>query len=254
MRFAVIFTALAGGTGVSSAASILTVYTSVNGQAFAPGNQSVVPGDVVRARYVCATDNPAAVGLAGFSFFPLVINWKNGHDLLAPWTPPSGSQDTTTPGVNGPGVRDHDAGTGRLAPFAASASTAAPTAMFGTGTLRISGTGTAGRVAIAQNVPQFSSNPSGNYFSQANPVPVFQFSFTVGTAHDVGSVITIDGELTQQYALARWYDDLQGSTAIFDGAIALERGTLTVVPTPGVLALVGAGGAWGVLAARRRRG
>lgn len=48
----------------------------------------------------------------------------------------------------------------------------------------------------------------------------------------------------------RWYNNLTGTTAINDPNPILREGTLTYVPAPGALALLGLGG---VVAARRRR-
>lgn len=251
MRFALILTALAGGAGISSAASILTVYTSVNGGAFVPGNQPVLPGYVVRARYVCQTDLPAAVGLAGFSYNPLVSNWQAGDDQLAAWSTPSGSQDTTNPGVNGPGVRDHATGNGRLAPFGYFAATTLPTASVGAGELRILGAGTGGTIPIGQNAPEFSTNPNGSYFSGANPVPVFQFTFTVGNGHAAGTTMTIGADLPATVGRTQWWNDLMGTTAITDGVPRLDVGAVTIVPGPGVLACAGVGV---VVSIGRRRG
>lgn len=249
MRFAVILAALAGGAGLSSAASIVTVYTSINGGSFTAGHRLVLPGDVVRARYVCQTDNPAAVGLAGFSYFPQVSNWRAGDDSLAPWTTPASSSDTSTPGVNGPGVRDHGTGHGRLAPFAAPASTSVPTTTVTAGTLQMGGTAAGGAVAIGQLSPDLSTNASGNFFSMANPATIFQFAFTVGAGHGAGTTLTITGEFPTSIGRARWYDSMTGATIVDDGAPTLHAGTLTVVPAPGVLALAGLA----AMVPRRRR-
>lgn len=242
MKNALSLAVVSGLASSALATSTISVLASVNGGPFASSN-IVFTGDVVRARVECQTDLPTAVGLAGGSFNVAAANFSTASALRA-W-----SFSSPSSGPLGPGVQDQVNGKGRIAPFAASASTRVPTSSLSAGTLTISGTGTGGRIAIGQNAPSLA----GTRFNPNNGVAVFQFTFTVGGDYNLGDVmtITVTNFLNQSATGPRWYDNLAGTTAINDPNPIFQAGTLTYVPAPNSLALLGLGG---LATCRRRRG
>lgn len=249
MKYALALVAVAGLGSSALAQSTMLIQTSVNNDSFSGGNHNVSVGDTVRVRVICATPTQAAVGLSGVAYKLTATGWTS--DTLAAWSMAVGSADTTTPGTNGPGVRDAVNGNGRLAPFAASAATGNPTSGVVGNVLTIGGTTAGSNIATGQNAPTLSSNGNGNYFSQANPVTVFQYTFTVGATHVLGDVIDLGITLaTGATGQIKWYNSLGGTTSINEGNPALTGGSVTVVPSAGSLALLGLGG---LVAGRRRR-
>lgn len=241
MKNALALVVVAGAASSALATSTLSIMSSVNGGAFASAN-NVVSGDVVRVRVSIGTDLAAAVGLSGATYQVTASNFGGGN-TLAPWSVSGPSTDPL-----GPGVQDQANGNGRLAPFAASAATALPTANLAAGVLTIGGSGTGGRIASGQNAPSLS----GSRFETDNPVAIFQFTFTVGAGYSLNDVIAINvtNFLNPTTTGARWYNNIGGTTAVNDANPVLREGTLTFVPTPGALALLGLGG---LVAGRRRR-
>lgn len=241
MKNALALVVVAGLASSAFAASTVSIMSSVNGGAFAASN-SVTGGDVVRVRVVCATDLAAAVGLSGATFN--VSGTGFGTSVLAPWSVSGPSSDPL-----GPGVQDLVNGNGRLAPFAASAATAVPTGGIAAGVLSIGGSGTGGRIAIGQSPAALA----GSRFNGNNPVAVFQFTFVAG-AGNLGDTISmaVTNFLNPTTNGVRWFSSLTTTTgnAVSDPNPVLREGTLTYVPTPGALALLGLGG---LVAGRRRR-
>lgn len=245
MKYALALVAVAGVASSALAASTMTIQTSVNGGPFA-ANQTANVGDTVRVRILASTDLSSAVGLSGIAYRLTASGWTT--DALAPWSTPSGSADST-PGVNGPGVRDSN-GNGRLAPFAASAATSLPTSAVAAGVLTIGGSTAGSAISTGQNAPTLSSNGQGNYFSQANPVAVFAYTFTVG-AHNAGDVIGLAiAPASGATGQIKWYNNLGGTTSTNEQVPTVVGGSVTIVPSAGSLALLGLGG---LVAGRRRR-
>lgn len=241
MKNALALAIVAGLARSALATSTISVLTSVNGGPFASLN-TVLSGDVVRARVMCQTDLAAAVGLAGGTFRVTASNFAETN-ILEPW---SAALPSSSP--RGPGVQDQDIGNGRIAPFAASASTTVPTISLAARTLTIGGSGTGGRIAIGQNAPSLA----GTRFNPSNPVGVFQFTFRVGSDYSVGDVIPIGvTDLLNGATIGtRWYNNLGGTTAINDPNPSFRDGTLMFVPAPGAVAFVGLGA---LMFGRRRR-
>lgn len=224
------------------ATSTISVLTSINGGPFAASN-NIVAGDVVRAAWCARSTFPAAVGLRGRNvqrhrFELQQQQHSRGLERLSPLVRPARPRRPRS----GDGNR-------RIAPFAASASTAVPTHTLAARTLTIGGSGTGGRIPVGQNAPSLA----GTRFNPANPVGVFQFSFTVGNDYNLGDVIPINvvNLLNPTVNGLRWYNNLSGTTAISDPNPIFREGTLTYVPAPGALAVVGLGGLMG---ARRPQG
>lgn len=253
MRMMCVLATIVGGTAVASASSIVSILTSVNGGPFVGGNRTASLDDEVRVRVACESDNPRAVGLASFGYVLTVGNWINSgvyNDTLIPWSMPSIATDTTTPGINGPGVRQPTTGNGRRAPYASSRATIVPGTSIEFGTLLISGPVIGTAIATSQSPPTLSTNGNGSYFSSANPAQVFQYEFILGRQHEAGSsldlqvvpVAGIDGQI-------KWYDNLQGTTSINEGFPTVQNASIVMVPGPGVAVVFSVG----LVAVRRRR-
>lgn len=240
MKNALALVVVAGLASSAFATSTMSIMSSVNGGAFAADN-AVNTGDVVRVRVMIGTDIATAVGLSGATYKLTASNFSDSS--LAAWSVSGPSTDPL-----GPGVQDLVNGNGRFAPFAASAATALPTSSLAAGVLTIGGSGTGGRIASGQNAPSLA----GTRFETDNPVAIFQFTITVGAAYNLGDVITLSiaDFLNPTTTGARWYNNIGGTTAVNDPNPVLRSGTLTFVPTPGALALLGLGG---LVAGRRRR-
>ena len=96
-------------------------------------------------------------------------------------------------------------------------------------------------------------NPNPNY-SAANPISIFNWSFVAGTGF--GRTITINGQWTRLSSPSNagnqfvvFTNDI-GSNSKFRTDAAQDTATVTIVPAPASLALIGLGG---LVAGRRRR-
>jgi MYXO-CTERM domain-containing protein len=217
------------------------VESSVNGSAFS-ANSFAVPGDWVLVQVRVSEDDPAAtVGLAGVSFR---LGMTGLHDEpLRAWSSPM-----PTSGTFGGGVHPQT-GLGRVAPFGTTAASTVPGVQRWDDVAVFTGSGTAGVIACGQASPALM----GTKFNSSTSPVVFRYGFTAGTlpAGERTIRITIDNFLNN---VGRWYTDL-GTTSGNAINIAIDSnpgGTVTIVPTPGVLGAAGAAGAWS--ARRRRRG
>lgn len=214
------------------------------------GRQFAEVGDNVRARVVCRTNNPAAIGFESIAFKLFVDGWLTSTDQLSPWSQPSASTDTTTLGTNGPGVRDSVRGNGRFAPFGQPNALGLPTTMVDTSQLWIEDSFRYW-MSVGQLPVPLARNDTGNFFDPSIPADIFQFTFTVGASHLVGETLSFGVQLHPTAAgEMHWYDNRGGFTTFSEGHPRLELGSVVVVPTPGAtLILVG----MGLMRTRRRR-
>ena len=134
--------------------------------------------------------------------------------------------------------------TGRVGPFNFGSAT---NAIFATaGAFRIDAAADAANNNTAAGLTFFQRDPSsgGASFSTANPALAFRFDVTTGGTDHVISVA-----LDQLSRGVATYYSSSSATRPTSVAAALNGGTITVVPTPATLALVGLGG---LVASRRR--
>lgn len=137
--------------------------------------------------------------------------------------------------------------TGRVGPFNFGAAT---NAIFATaGAFRIDAASDAANGSTGAGMTFFQRDPSsgGAAFSQANPALVFRFDVQTAAGRvGNGDIVVALDQLSR--GVATYYT--AGATRPTSIAANLVGGTITVVPTPATLALVGLGG----LVAGRRRG
>lgn len=135
--------------------------------------------------------------------------------------------------------------TGRVGPFNFGSAT---NAIFASaGAFRVDASSDAANSNTAAGMTFFQRDPSsgGAGFSTANPALVFRFD--VSTAAGADHLITVALDQLSR-SVATFYSS-SGATRPTSAAAALNAGTISVVPTPATLALVGLGG---LVASRRR--
>jgi hypothetical protein len=226
--------------GMAVAGTQVYVESSVNGSAYAPSSNAR-PGDWVHVRVrVSESDPQSTVGFQGLTF-KIGVRGVN-DELFHAWSAPAASADAAGPGVQ------LQTGLGRVTPFSLSAPSAVPVVTQSGDMAVISGHGTGGRIVSGQSSPELAGT---KYNSSSSPV-IFRFGFTAGTlsAGDRTIRVTIEEILNQS---ATWHTS---PTGILGAPISLgidgnPGGTVTIVPTPGVIAVVGSAGA--MLSGRRRR-
>ncbi len=253
MKYAFAIVAAAGLAAAAQAQSTRLVFEASNDAgATWTSNLTAAPGQNiqvrVRAEYVQGAGG-TQMGLAGLTFQPTVSNWTAGDTVAAL-------------SADGAGVAAASSEFGRILPFAAagqgsaSASGVLTSFVDGGNTLRFAGsknttatTNPAWGVAIGQN-PQSLANPPESYSNSSNPL-IFRFGFTLGsdtTARDLVASVPLSSIVS---ARGRWYTSALG-TALNAAITAADitPATISIVPAPASLALLGLGG---LVAGRRRR-
>ncbi len=231
----------AAPAGLAFAGTAIHVESSVNGSAYS-SSSNAVPGDWVLVQVrVSRSDLQPTIGLAGMLF---KIGMSGLHDEpLREWSTP-----TSAAGTFGPGV-DPQTGLGRVAPFAAVLATTMPGTTRSGDTAVITGPGTEGLIQIGQA----STVLAGTKYNNSPSPVIFRFGFTAGTLPAGVRTIRITVDNIRDGS-ARWYTS--PTTITGDPSLAPidsnPGGTVTIVPTPGVLGGLVVAGAW--CARRRRRG
>ncbi|HYE62499.1 MAG TPA: PEP-CTERM sorting domain-containing protein [Phycisphaerales bacterium] len=265
--------AVAGLSVAASAASTLTMLVSTNGVDFS-NNVNLIPNSGIQRVEILTTvsnTGTAAIGLGSMQFQPTVSNWR-ATDALVPFTSSFGGNTTVPSGAvaDAPGVY------GRISPWAAAANVSS-SRLFGhvhnnpdgSGQtyLRIAqaqitswfgGTGntTAGSgVNISQrsNVQRTTSDPAFN--PSLTNVRVFRFAVDVDT--NAGErVLAVEAPMagignrqSDNSRMLYWYADMTESAGSIREVPTINNATITVIPTPATMALLGLGG----LAVSRRR-
>jgi MYXO-CTERM domain-containing protein len=232
------------------------------------------PGQSVDVRVRVGYSGTAQpLGLASMYFQPTISNWRNtgSVDVFGPLVNGGQGSNTSTPiGA----VPDASGQYGRIIPFASRATNAFQTltgfvqAVSSVTYLRVAqqyatdwigqGLNTDGDrgVPITQlsNFGRTTSDPA--FSNSLQNVVVFKFKITLSN-DPVLRTMLVDapaggfGNLNTTTGVreVRWYGAMNESTGSIVGAANVTTATITEVPSPGVLALAGAGG----LAALRRR-
>jgi len=124
----------------------------------------------------------------------------------------------------------------------------------GTGLVRIDNAvnpNTTGRVLMGQSTFAIPGGPFWQGFNGSNPISVFGYVFRAGTG--LGRVIDVAGAITgagtPPASQFRFYLDAAGSSQI-PSSTESRGASVTIVPAPASLALLGLGG---LIAGRRRR-
>lgn len=223
--------ALAGIASVATAAPKLSFQVSTDGGSSWGSSANVLAGTAVQVRMVVDWTGTTAYGFGG-TLAKIVYGNVDGSDGLQ---------------TNG------QANNLRQAPWSfGSAGTLRVTTSGATTTVGLAGAGTAqGFVSFGQQAPA----SAGASYSTANPAIVGAFTITVGAGRSLGSTLSIGGLVAATQAgsatNAFGFHATSGSTnTSFGETGSVEGALITVVPTPGALALVGLGG---LVAGRRRR-
>lgn len=276
-----IIASIVAAAGIASMASAqitqMDVETSLDGVNWASGNRAVNPGTTVQFRYkVSFNANGTTVtptGFASLTFQPTVSNW--GTDTL-------GAFATSGNNTNGGAVTEASGQFGRIIPFASTGATTSDPyrghvqTVSGTQFLRIA------RTTITNWVGQglTSGTSAANNFNGAGGLACVQKSFSLVTATDPAFNPAIANVVLAKFSLtlsndgaartlvisaptdgmsrnattgareASWFSSNTDNFGSIKAAVSVADASLTVVPAPGALALLGMGG---LLAARRRR-
>ncbi len=223
--------ALAGIASVATAAPKLSFQVSTDGGSNWGSSANVAAGSVVQVRMIVDWTGSTAYGFSG-TLAKIVYGNVDGSDGLQ---------------ANGA------ANTLRQAPWSfGSAGTLRVTTSGSTTTVGLAGSGTTqGFISFGQNAPA----SAGASYSTANPAVIGAFSITVGAGRSLGSTLSIGGLVAQTQAGSptgafAFHASSSSSNTSFREDGSVESALITVVPTPGALALVGLGG---LVAGRRRR-
>jgi uncharacterized protein (TIGR03382 family) len=233
------------------------------------------PGEQIDVRARLSYNGTAQpLGLASMYFQPTINNWRNtgSQDVFGPLVNGGQGSNTSTP-IGG--VPNAAGQYGRIIPFAQRATNGVQTltgmvqSVSGITYLRIAqqyATDWIGQglnfdgdrgVPISQlsDVGRTTFEPAFN----ANTQNLIVFKFKITLSNDVvGRTMLIDvpaagfGNLNTTTGVReiRWYGSQSEPTGSIRGGATVTTATITEIPTPGVLALLGAGG---LAVARRRR-
>lgn len=276
-----IIASIVAAAGIASMASAqitqMDVETSLDGVSWSGGNRAVNPGTTVQFRYKVSFNangtTATPTGFAALTFQPTVSNW--GTDTLNAFAV-SGNN------TNGGAVTEASGQFGRIIPFAASGATTSDPyrghvqTVSGTQFLRIA------RTTITNWVGQglTSGTSAANNFNGAGGLVTVQKGFSLVTATDPAFNPAIANVVLAKFSLtlsndgaartlvisaptegmsrnsttgareASWFASNTDNFGSIKAAVSVADASLTVVPAPGALALLGMGG---LLAARRRR-
>ncbi len=253
--------AVAGGCLSASAlaqSSVVRFEASSDGGSTWQSNVSVPAGTTVQVRMSAELSGATALGLAGFTCQPRVTNWAAGVDQLNPFTFPglqnNGTASTET-AYDGRAVRSLPASnTGRIFPFgsAGQGAVSASGTLVGhqsAGSLWFAGSRATNMGAQPQwglSIAQLTQTESGTNFNSGLNVEVFRFAMVAG---DISATRTVNlGSLSGDHVY--WYLDSTGASSLIVSNLSVSAATITTVPGPGA---VGVLGAVGLLVGRRRR-
>lgn len=265
--------ALAGAAGSANAALSSITAQVWDGSAWS-NNANVLAGSAVRVRYVLNLADAAgtgAIALNGANFQPVFSGWSGADGINLGATTGNYTVAPDADFTNDVEVAGHQP-FGRQAAFAFPNITAANTlkAHISGTTLRIaqtpvtnapgSGTGFnnlngSGGVPVGQNIAAGSGRPAGspNVVLGTTDVAAYGVLVTTSASSALGRVIGVGSTAFSTGATIRWFagtSELSGSVTSTASEISFIPATITIVPTPASLALLGLGG---LVAARRRR-
>ena len=276
-----IIASIVAAAGIASMASAqitqMDVQTSLDGVNWAGGNRAVNPGTTVQFRYKVSFNangtTATPTGFAALTFQPTVSNW--GTDTLNAFA-------TSGNNTNGGAVTEASGQFGRIIPFASTGATTSDPyrghvqSVSGTQYLRIA------RTTITNWVGQglTSGTSAANNFNGAGGLALVQKGFSLVTTADPAFNPAISNVVLAKFSLtlsndgaartlvisaptegmsrnattgareASWFSSNTDNFGSIKAAVSVADASLTVVPAPGALALLGMGG---LLAARRRR-
>jgi len=276
-----IIASIVAAAGIASMASAqitqMDVETSLDGVSWSGGNRAVNPGTTVQFRYKVSFNangtTASPTGFASLTFQPTVSNW--GTDTLNAFA-------TSGNNTNGGAVTEASGNFGRIIPFASTGATTSDPyrghvqTASGTQFLRIA------RTTITNWVGQglTSGTSAANNFNGAGGLACVQKGFSLVTATDPAFNPAIANVVLAKFSLtlsndgaartlvisaptegmsrnattgareASWFSSNTDNFGSIKAAVSVADASLTVVPAPGALALLGMGG---LMAARRRR-
>jgi uncharacterized protein (TIGR03382 family) len=279
-NLAISLVAAAGLATIANAQQItrMDVQTSINGTDWSGGARQVNPGTVVQFRYavtyVANGTTATPVGFASLTFQPTISNWTNADTLSA----------FANAGNNGTGgsVTEASGLFGRISPFAATGAVATDPyrghiqTVSGTQYLRIARTVITNWVGVGPT----TTTAAANNFNGSGGLPAVQLSQSQATGTQPAFNTSISNVVLAKFAFtlsadgasrtltvgaptegmsriaatgaraASWFESASDSFGNIKADVQVVNATVEVIPAPGALGLLGAGG---LVALRRRR-
>ncbi len=262
MKYALALVAAAGVAASANAQNTkvtMRVANLTQAVASTDTNVNANPGDTIEVRVYVSLEGGAGYALAGFNYEPGLMGWRAGDDTL-------GTIDNfNSNGGSAPNALDGAGNTGRHTPYnsamIATAGNIVGFTTFSPNTIRIAGSKATGASLANLMVAAGSVHaPTSGIIAPAGTqnLHLFTFRFTAGglIPADGGSrVLTANvfrngfGTAAASQGVGRWWLNVADATAN-NFATVIDTATVTIVPTPGALALLGLGG---LVAGRRRR-
>jgi uncharacterized protein (TIGR03382 family) len=259
MKYALAIVAIAGLATAANAATAINFDVSNDGGATWSSSVAGAPGQTIYVRMRLALTGATAMGLSGITAQPVLSNWDAGdvrNGFTFPGIMNDGSTGTET-AYDGRAVRTAPAtNVGRIFPYGAggqgvASSSGLLTSFVDAGNrLRFAGsknTTETTNVAWGLAISQQPASLGGTNYNQSINTEVFRYSITLGAAHSadmVAGITQVSG------GLVKWYLNAGGTSILNDNAITVNNGTISFIPAPGAMALLGLGG---LVATRRRR-
>lgn len=217
---------LAGAVSAANAASKVVWQVSTDNGATWGAARNATAGSTVKVRGLVDWTGTTAYGFSGLTQQIFIDNYL-------------GTDGGAQVAANGVG--------NRVGPFNFGAATLAARVTGSTQRIVALGTtGNEGNISSGQAAPP-TAGPS---YSTANPALIFQFDYVLG-ADASARTLTIRSVVSNASTNGFAYHASASSTSTsFREAGTVENATITIIPTPGALAVLGLGG---LVAGRRRR-
>lgn len=263
MKYAIALVAVAGIAGAASAQTTKLIFeVNRNGGAFGMSTDAA-PGDRVCVRLSAVFEGThTVVGFAGITLQPMLSGFHHASDILDPFDTSISAADGISPAPSDGSGLAAPGNTGRQNPFGTGSpmTPVSPSGILASfadagNVLRFAGalsTGTGSNLTRGVGLGQKTRGLLGAaVYNPSNSPVIFLYCFTVGASHNLGDTLdTSAGGINLNRGT--WYGNPDSGTGnpVNAPISQVMNARITIVPTPGALALLGLGG---LVAGRRRR-